>query len=56
MPNATIVCGITIGEYAMVASGSVVTKDVPPYTLVMGNPARPVARIDKAGNRVAEEA
>lgn len=54
--NATIVCGITIGEYAMVASGSVVTKDVPPYTLVMGNPARPVARIDKAGNRVAEEA
>ena len=51
--NATIVCGITIGEYAMVAAGSVATKDVPPHTLVMGNPARPVARIDKAGNRIS---
>lgn len=53
--NATIVCGITIGEYAMVAAGSVVTKDVPPYTLVMGNPARAVGRIDKEGRRVAAE-
>lgn len=51
--NATIVCGTTIGEYAMVAAGSVVTRDVPPYTLVMGNPARTVARIDKEGNRVS---
>jgi acetyltransferase-like isoleucine patch superfamily enzyme len=42
--NATIVCGITIGEYAMVAAGSVVTRDVPPYTLVMG--------IDREGNRI----
>ena len=50
--NATIVCGIVIGEYAMVAAGSVVTKDVPPYTLVMANPARQVALIDKAGNVV----
>jgi acetyltransferase-like isoleucine patch superfamily enzyme len=49
--NATIVCGVTIGEYAMVASGSVVTRDVPAYTLVMGNPARVVAKIDKAGKR-----
>ena len=52
--NATIICGVTIGEYAMVAAGSVVTHDVAPYTLVMGNPARPVARIDKLGNRVEE--
>ncbi len=52
--NATIVCGITIGEYAMVAAGSVVTKAVPPYTLVMGNPARPVGKIDKMGNRVSQ--
>lgn len=52
--NATIVCGVTIGEYAMVAAGSVVTKNVAPYTLVMGNPARAVARIDMAGNRVEE--
>jgi len=50
--NSTILCGITIGEYAMVAAGSVVTKNVPPYTLVMGNPARSVYKIDKAGNRV----
>jgi UDP-2-acetamido-3-amino-2,3-dideoxy-glucuronate N-acetyltransferase len=49
--NSTIICGVKIGEYAMVAAGSVVTKDVAPYTLVMGNPARPVAIIDKAGNK-----
>lgn len=53
--NATIVCGITIGEFSMVAAGSVVTKDVPPYMLVMGNPARLVARIDKEGRRIAGE-
>ena len=38
--GATILCGVTIGEYAMVAAGAVVTKDVPPRGLVMGNPAR----------------
>lgn len=53
--NSTIICGVTIGEYAMVAAGSVVTKNVPPYTLVMGNPARVVANIDKAGNRIINE-
>ena len=53
--NATIVCGVTIGEYAMVAAGSVVTRDVPPFTLVMGNPARAVGRIDRAGNRIPGE-
>lgn len=52
--NATIVCGITIGEYAMVAAGSVVTRDVPPYTLVMGNPARAYARIDRDGNKIED--
>ena len=50
--NATIVCGVTIGEFAMVAAGSVVTRDVPPYTLVMGSPARPVSRIDRMGHRI----
>lgn len=50
--NATIVCGITIGEYAMVAAGSVVTKDVAPYSLVVGNPARHRYFIDRDGNRV----
>jgi len=52
--NATIICGTTIGEYAMVAAGSVVTNDVEPYTLVMGNPARFYAKIDKQGNKIAE--
>jgi len=40
--NATIVCGVTIGEGALVAAGSVVTRDVPPHSLVRGNPARVV--------------
>lgn len=48
--NATIVCGVIIGEYALVGAGSVVTKDVPPYTLVYGNPARIHGKVDKEGN------
>ena len=48
--NATIVCGHTVGEYAMVAAGAVVTKDVEPYTLVAGVPARKIADVDKYGN------
>ncbi|MDG1166151.1 MAG: acyltransferase [Porticoccaceae bacterium] len=51
--NCTIICGNIIGEYAMVAAGSVVTKDVPPYTLVAGNPARVTANIDKEGNKIS---
>lgn len=43
--NATILCGITIGEGAMVGAGSVVTKDVPAHTLVVGNPARVVRKM-----------
>ena len=50
--NATIVCGVTVGEYAMVAAGSVVTKDVIPYSLVVGNPARHYSYIDKMGNKI----
>ena len=50
--NCTIVCGVVIGEYAMIAAGSVVTKDVPPYMLVSGNPARVVHKIDKEGNKI----
>ncbi len=50
--NATIVCGITIGEYAMIAAASVVTKDVKPYSLVMGNPARHYSYVDKMGNKI----
>ena len=50
--NATIVCGVTIGEYALIGSGSVVTKDVPPYALVIGNPGRIVGKVDKKGKRI----
>ena len=48
--NATILAGITIGEYAMVGAGAVVTKDVPDYSLVLGNPAKVVGKVDKDGN------
>lgn len=50
--NATIVCGVTIGEYSMIGSGAVVTKDVSPYALVIGNPGRVVGEVNKKGNRV----
>ena len=49
--NATIVCGVTIGEYALIGSGAVVTKDIPPYSLAVGNPARIVGKVDKKGNK-----
>ena len=49
--NATIVCGVTIGEYALIGSGTVVTKDVPPYALVIGNPGKIVGKVDKKGNK-----
>ena len=50
--NATIICGVTLGEYSMIGSGAVVTKDVPPYSLVVGNPARVVGKVDKKGDRL----
>lgn len=50
--NATIVCGVTIGEYAMVGAGSVVTRDVEPHALVVGNPAKVVGYVDREGNRL----
>ena len=50
--NATIVCGVTIGEYAMIGSGTVITKDVPPFALVVGNPGKVIGKIDKKGNRI----
>ena len=49
--NATIICGVTIGSYSMIGAGAVVTKDVPKYSLVVGNPAKVVGMVDKNGNR-----
>ena len=50
--NATIICGHSIGKYAMIGAGAVVTKDVPPYALVMGNPARQVGWVSEYGHRL----
>jgi UDP-2-acetamido-3-amino-2,3-dideoxy-glucuronate N-acetyltransferase len=48
--NATIVCGVTIGEYALIGSGTVVNKDIKPYALMVGVPAKQIGWVSKAGN------
>lgn len=50
--NTTIVCGITIGEYALIGAGSVVTKDVKPFEMLYGVPAKHQGWVSKAGNRL----
>ena len=50
--NATIVCGNTIGRYALVGAGAVVTKDILPYALVVGNPARQIGWVSEYGHRL----
>lgn len=50
--NATIICGVTIGRYAFVAAGAVVTKDVPDYALMVGNPARRTGWMSRHGHRL----
>lgn len=50
--NATIVCGCSIGEYALIGAGTVVTKDVKPYALVVGNPGRQVGWVSRDGEKL----
>lgn len=52
--NSTLVCGVTIGEWALVGAGSVVTKDVPDYGLVYGNPAKLHGYVCKCGKKLDE--
>ncbi len=50
--NATIVCGHTLGKHCMIGAGAVVTKDVPDYALVVGNPGRVIGWVSEAGKRL----
>ena len=51
--NATIVCGNTIGQYALIGAGSVIIKDVPDYALMVGNPGRQVGWVNKKGIQIS---
>jgi UDP-2-acetamido-3-amino-2,3-dideoxy-glucuronate N-acetyltransferase len=53
--NATIVCGTTIGAHALVGAGAVVTRDVPAYGLVVGNPARRIGWVCRCGTRLGDD-
>jgi UDP-2-acetamido-3-amino-2,3-dideoxy-glucuronate N-acetyltransferase len=53
--NATVVCGVTVGRYSFVGAGSVVTKDVPDYALVYGNPAKQHGWVCRCGARLGED-
>ena len=54
--NATVVCGHNIGEFAFIGAGAVVTKDVPPYALVVGNPSRQIGWMSEYGHRLKFDA
>jgi len=51
--NATIVCGTTVGRYAFIGAGTVVNKDVPDYSMMVGNPARKIAWVSRHGQRLS---
>ena len=50
--NATVVCGNSIGEYALIGAGAVITKEVKPYALVVGNPAKQIGWVSEYGHRL----
>ena len=50
--NVTLIPGITIGEYALIGGGAVVTKDIPPFALAYGNPARVHGKVNKSGRKI----
>jgi len=50
--NATIVCGTELGEYSFIGAGTVVTRNVPPYALVVGNPAKQIGWMSRHGERL----
>src|SRR5687768_5901829 len=52
--NATIVCGVTLGEYAFVGAGTVITRDVPSYALVVGVPAKQIGWMCQCGERLSD--
>jgi UDP-2-acetamido-3-amino-2,3-dideoxy-glucuronate N-acetyltransferase len=54
--NATIICGHTIGEFSLIGAGAVITKDVKPYALVVGNPARQTGWVSEYGHKLAFDA
>ncbi|EFB42059.1 MULTISPECIES: Gfo/Idh/MocA family oxidoreductase [Parachlamydia] len=50
--NATIVCGVELGEYCFIGSGAVITKDIPPYALIVGNPGRQIGWMSRHGEKL----